>query len=374
MFHVNPETGDVGRCKATKGNCPFGSVEEHYASADDARSAFEASNESFATAAPVTLSETAEAALSAELTWSGTTPEWLEEDSAKQRKLFGTEPRVIAVLPSPIGDLAAVWQEDSLGGSDANIQLNGGYEINAVQLRTMDTGSYVGFITMTSVSDASFKRSFGDDEWTPFAWAEEAKSGSFGFEDYQFDEDNRIVKDDEGEPLKTPTVRTLSGAAKVAAKRELWANSFRSLEVTPPDFDRSKLSLGLMSSLKVEHAPEDEAKLDKDLSLLRRKLRKEIKERRDWHAEAVVGYVELNEELRGKGIGHALYILGARMQATRGRPLRGSGLQSDAAQSSWSKMKRSGLPVKPITKTQLTPQGKKKLVEFFTLDFRNDSN
>jgi len=41
MFHVNKETGEVGKCEAKQGKCPFGTLNEHYTSADAARSAYE---------------------------------------------------------------------------------------------------------------------------------------------------------------------------------------------------------------------------------------------------------------------------------------------------------------------------------------------
>lgn len=43
--HVNPETGRAGQCKATKKPCSFGGSDEHYASADLARKAYEMKNQ-----------------------------------------------------------------------------------------------------------------------------------------------------------------------------------------------------------------------------------------------------------------------------------------------------------------------------------------
>lgn len=37
-FHINPESGNVGPCKSTKGQCPFGSLDEHF---DDSEEAME---------------------------------------------------------------------------------------------------------------------------------------------------------------------------------------------------------------------------------------------------------------------------------------------------------------------------------------------
>lgn len=44
-YHINPSTGDSGKCSAKPGNCPFGSDDEHYTSPEAARAAFEASQE-----------------------------------------------------------------------------------------------------------------------------------------------------------------------------------------------------------------------------------------------------------------------------------------------------------------------------------------
>jgi len=49
-FHINT-AGEAGQCKAVNGKCPFGSESEHFTSAEAAREAFEARQESFATPA-----------------------------------------------------------------------------------------------------------------------------------------------------------------------------------------------------------------------------------------------------------------------------------------------------------------------------------
>jgi len=47
-YHVNPETGEAGQCRARK-NCPFGDLEaDHYTSPEAAREAYEQKQESFA--------------------------------------------------------------------------------------------------------------------------------------------------------------------------------------------------------------------------------------------------------------------------------------------------------------------------------------
>lgn len=40
-FHVNPQSGNAGPCKAKEGKCPFGGASEHFGSPEEARAAFE---------------------------------------------------------------------------------------------------------------------------------------------------------------------------------------------------------------------------------------------------------------------------------------------------------------------------------------------
>ena len=44
MYHVNPKTGNPSQCKARKGNCPFGAVEDHFGSRLEALKHWEATN------------------------------------------------------------------------------------------------------------------------------------------------------------------------------------------------------------------------------------------------------------------------------------------------------------------------------------------
>jgi hypothetical protein len=43
-YHINPKTGEPGKCSAKNGGCPFGGENEHYTSPEAAREAFEADN------------------------------------------------------------------------------------------------------------------------------------------------------------------------------------------------------------------------------------------------------------------------------------------------------------------------------------------
>lgn len=47
MYHVNPATGEPGKCRATKKPCPYGGDDVHYTSKEAARQAFEESQKPF---------------------------------------------------------------------------------------------------------------------------------------------------------------------------------------------------------------------------------------------------------------------------------------------------------------------------------------
>lgn len=361
-FHINPKTGEPGSCRVTTGKCPFGSVDEHYATAEEARTAFESMNESFSLSQHIHISEAAEAALVSDLQWSGKTPRWMKANSKLQEKTFGTTPEIIAVIPSPVGKLAVVWEVDSVASNDIHVQTERGYEVSRITFNKLETGEEVGYLKMGSITEESFKRSFGDDEWSTFAWAEDALGGQYGYSNY--------AKDQKGHYVKKPSVRNLTGADKIEAKKNIWVNSHSSLHINPPDFDMSQLTWGSLVNLKASHAPEDEARLDREIASLREVLDKKLDARKAWHSEPMIDFIVMDNELRGKGMGHALYIFGARMQAKRDKVLRASGLQTPEAEKSWSLMKKFGLPISVMTKPESDEPNEKKTASYFALDFR----
>jgi hypothetical protein len=40
LYHVNPQTGDAGACRAAKSPCPFGGADAHYTSPEAAQAAW----------------------------------------------------------------------------------------------------------------------------------------------------------------------------------------------------------------------------------------------------------------------------------------------------------------------------------------------
>lgn len=47
VYHINPDTGNPGACKAKPGQCPFGAEDQHFSSKEAARTAYEADASTF---------------------------------------------------------------------------------------------------------------------------------------------------------------------------------------------------------------------------------------------------------------------------------------------------------------------------------------
>lgn len=358
--HVNPETGEVGKCRATNGKCPFGGAEEHHETAQAAREAFEASQDTFSNKKQFGLSMAAENALSMDMT-PKPAPAWLGPNAKKQKELFGSEPEYLGTIQTDAGELAVVWQQDSIERSDVSVQLERGYETSQLTLNDPKTGEEMGFIKLGSQTQASLDRSFGTDQYREFAWASDALGGFHGFEDVDVKTWERSVP-----------VREKTGAELVEAKKALWVAAYKCIKTIPAGVDKSELGYIGIYELGVKHAPNDEATLDKELEIPRKELAKKMKATTGWHDDPIIDYIELERPLRGKGTGQALYILAARKLATKGRVLRASGLQTEAAQATWKRMDEN--PKIPTgTRTKATPEsGTEKT--YLTLDFTKQEN
>ncbi len=334
-YHVNPASGEPGLCRARK-SCPFGRADEHFSSKELAREAFEYSQEAFSK--PLKNSAATEIALSSSLAWKGETPAWLGLRAQLQRELFGTSPEILDEIPSKIGPLLVVWEQDSVSEVDKHVELERGYECERITLND-SKGNVVGYLKMGYMDERSLNRSFGTDEWRAFAWAEDAKGEGYGFENYE--------RNAKGKLEKVSVLRTeQSPDERVKALQRVWARTSIALNITPPNVDRSKLTWGSLINLNESMAPESQAELEAHISTLREKLSNEMSEDTQRAATPIIDYITLDDELRGEGLGHTLYTFGARVQGRAGRVLKGSGVQTPEAQKSWSLMKRAGLPVK----------------------------
>jgi len=360
-FHVNPETGEAGKCRAKNGKCPFGGAEEHHETAQAAREAFEASQDTFSNKKQFGLSTAAENALSMDMT-PKPAPKWLAPSAKKQKELFGSEPEYLGTIQTDAGELAVVWQQDSIMGNDISVQLERGYETSQLTLNDPKTGEQMGYIKLGSQTKESLERSFGTDKYREFVWASDALGGFYGITEINTKDWSTSVP-----------VREKTGAELLDAKKKLWLAAHKFTHDVPKSIDPDVLrTYGGLSRLEEKDAPDDENVIAKDLETPRRKLAKQMKEITGWHDDPIIDYIELERPLRGKGTGQALYILAARKIATKGRVLRASGIQTNAAQATWKRMADN--PKLPTgTRTKANPEsGTEKT--YLTLDFTKQEN
>jgi hypothetical protein len=125
LYHVNPETGNAGVCKAEKGRCRFGNVDEHYTSEEAARGSYEAKQEAFRKAHIDDLMIYAPA-------WHGKLPKRLEGQIARKA----------AELEFEINELKAKVGKGPLSALEPMVYPNRprGYEL----VKTSDLPSYEG--------------------------------------------------------------------------------------------------------------------------------------------------------------------------------------------------------------------------------------
>lgn len=275
------------------------------------------------------------------LKYSGPEPTWWKKfaDESAAHPDLPSNPEILDVIDSPLGKLAVVWQQDDQ--EDRNI-ISSGLGIKACYYKSFKTGENVGHVKILHKSDETFKRSFKQDEYTPFRWKEENSSA-----DYELDDD--------------PALSTT--AEKTAFNRTLWKNIMRSKHITFISDEGKRISA---SEITEEHAPDDKT-VKKIVVKERKEIEREMESKLGGYSTG--GFVErskVDERLSGKGYGTALYLYTARKLAEQGTIIRASGIQSQDALKLWSNFeKRYPERVKTITYSYM---GNEKTVP--TLDFR----
>lgn len=173
---------------------------------------------------------------------------------------------------------------------------------------------------------------------TPFHWADENTSASFGFR----------YKDE-------------------VSPQEIWAAAYTHLrrEFTPPSAQGSRC----WGAYSASDAPTDPDVLAAELAVVEKHFARQMRGFIRCLTMPFVDYSHVDGDpgfafgftygedhpgpLRGTGIGRRMYELAAQhLAAARGTALRGSGLQSDEAQGLWSRLVAD--PTVPTRKTQMT--------------------
>lgn len=278
-------------------------------------------------------------------------PDWWDEfsrSSQDQDAGFESTPELLDIVPSPVGDLAVVWQPSSLDDTDYTVY-SSGHAVSAIYYKSVETGEVVGSIKMSSVSDDSFERAFGSDEYAPWRYQGATSMRGVRYRGLEFD----------GFVHKNHTdITPMDPADKVAIRRSIWKNA------------QADFSASLYSSSRVsEEDIPDDATVRKDLRRYEKIITKSIQQDRAYF-DPKTPYIDLSVvdyELQGKGLGTALYLYAAKKLGTEDSVLRGSGIQSGQAKELWDRM-ISKMP-ENVTTVKLPWDGGTRT--YVALDFRD---
>jgi hypothetical protein len=288
-------------------------------------------------------------ALTSELSWDGKVPRWWKKytkDLANHSHL-PTTAKILDVIDSPAGKLAVIWQEKSHEPTDVHVIHESGQNVSICYYKSVETGETLGYMKTSTVTDASLKDSYGDDEFTPFRFA-----GNYALRD--------LKSEEQFEPMVGVG---LTGEELKQKRREVW---FKAASM-PSNRIKVVYEGEVIPSYKFteKHIPDDTT-IKKDLDSLSAKFSQQMDERKQWFKNPYIDFSRVEEPLRGKGFGAALYIYTARELATRNQVLVGSSSQTDEAKSVWKRFENK-IP-SHVSKTSLIFEGETK--EYRTLDFR----
>jgi len=353
-YHIN-EAGNPGVCKARTKPCPFGGESDHYADPMEARRIYERQQELLADIGvgdSHALSPATELALTASLEPLPRQPRWIKGLTSRlQKEFFGVTPQAIAVIDSPLGPLAVVWEAASVEANDISSEIEQGYRIARITYRTLRKGEIVAYAKAAHISPAALNESYGSDEWRGLRYSRHRDS--FYAMDIHYPEGNYSPEQSavglDRTQVDIPKLDTKEKLVEFVGKAQSHLRSYT---------DRLPMSM-------------DEPELRTELS----RLQKEASDRLDAHgagfAEPYIDYINLDrDELRGQGLGASLYVFMARKQAEQGLSLRASGLQTPEAAKSWKRMAAdSRFPVK-VSNSVYQGRGERTVSTGYSLDFR----
>lgn len=335
-YHINNE-GNAGACRATKKPCPFGSWDDHYSSKKEAQEGYEKHQELLALISTGKVREhpSTTKALESSLKYTGKIPKWMNKLSKETEKTFGSKPEIIDTVELNGKEYAVVWSKNSMFLNDFHIQKERGYNVSSLEYIDMKTGETMGYVKTAFVDEESVEKSFGDDEFTAYRSFQDRDGGARILDDERIKDP---VKNRSYSVYPAPYDENTDTETRIAEKKKIWKEVHQRRNRVPEDFDRSQLTWGSLVNLTEEHAPDDEAKLDEQINIVKADIENEHKKFQESHKTPVIDFSRLEEPIRGQGIGTSMYVYTARKLAEEGKVLSSSGIQSDEAKSLWKRM------------------------------------
>lgn len=265
-----------------------------------------------------------QAAVNSALDYQGVKPQWWKkfEGDAITNPSLPTKPELVDVIDSPVGALAVVWENQSQHHLDVTFNVRNGGGLHSCTYRSMETGEELGHIKMEYTDDSTFKRTFGDDEFTPFRWHEQRSGILYGI---TYGADGEMGKLKEG---------TTEGDL-VALRRQIWLTARK--HITGGMVVTDEHGKPVPNNQIHNHMPDDSA-IAADMKNFARQLNSSIAEYKRVTAVPVVHLSRVERPLEGQGFGSALYVYAARMLGKQGKVLRASQYQQPAATAMWDKL------------------------------------
>lgn len=265
--------------------------------------------------------------------------DWVARRAAREAELLASyDPNVpglpgdgtpMVVHTDPDRGLTYTWHDLSPRPQDFN-SLERGYLVSRLAV-THASGHEVGHLNVTSTTRDLLAAVFA----TPFHWADENTSASFGF-------------------------RWAAEDGKEVSRAKIWATAVNHLRLVPTEVATRRWTYGPAD------APADPADLDADLAVAEKAYARQMRGFARFLSTPFVDYAHVDDaydaaragtghpgSLRGTGVGRAMYLVAARhLAATRGMVLRASGLQSEQAPGLWARLVAD--PAVPTRRTRVT--------------------
>jgi hypothetical protein len=295
-------------------------------------------------------------AASSNLEYTGKKPEWWSKfrEKAMNHEVFPVEPQLLDVIDSPVGELAVVWQDQTHKDAEVSLAYSNAMNVRVCEYRSVDTGEVVGYVKATNMDEAAIARSFGDDEFAMFRWAEQNAGGDA----YKFDFENY----EDTSEYPAPGYSGLTGEALLQKRRDTWVVA-QQLEGEP--FTDNEGQTVQPWHIAAKHLPDDDT-VKKDLAKFSKVYEAKMKEKVQHFSTPFIDFSRVNDSLQGKGFGAALYVYTSQSLAKKNQVLRGAVSQTDQAQALWKRF-REQLPDN-VSSIKLTYRGQTQ--KHPTLDFR----
>lgn len=287
-------------------------------------------------------------AMDSDLDYQGPKPLWWNEyvERAKNHEdeRLNTTPELLDVIETGHGKVAVVWEPSSQDDNDRFPQLEKGMHVGITRFRSLDSQEDLGYLKSTWIDDESYKRAFGDDEFTAFRF-HQAYSGKRG---YPFSKHSKYA--DETDPVRLRGLTWLAANCNLKGGYETEDGKWRA------DYQRSE-----------DDIPKDDQKVKADLKKLSAEAESTLSHNRSFFEHPFVDFSRVKNYAQGYGYGSSLYVYAAKRLAKEGKVLRGSSLQTEEAQNVWKKFpERVGKHYR--TQKIKTSEGVK---EYPVLDFRS---